>query len=202
MIPRNQEIWCGQTEGKILVLDYKDLAKNGQNVESNDIVNMHRNCQFLESAMVGDRQYVWSYNYPGLQHSFAKQSFLLIFHIILLTFTSINSNETMNCIDASQLHIFFNEYLGTTVSCWNVETKEVEAELNCADVVPITESGSLNAYFTNNLEGKIVINLYIYWIVLLDLILNILNLQVNIRTRVKTIGQIDNVISACVNNFF
>lgn len=99
-------------------------------------------------------------------------------------------------------YIFFNVYLGTTVSCWNVETKEVEAELNCADVVPITESGSLNAYFTNNLEGKIVINLYIYWIVLLDLILNILNLQVNIRTRVKTIGQIDNVISARVNNFF
>uniref|UniRef100_K1R5J3 non-specific serine/threonine protein kinase n=1 Tax=Magallana gigas TaxID=29159 RepID=K1R5J3_MAGGI len=103
----NQEIWCGQTEGKILVQDYKDLTKSEQIVETNDIVNMHRNCQFLESAMVGDRQYVWSYNYPG-----------------------------------------------TTVSCWNVKTKEVEAELNCADVVPITESGSLHAYFTNNLEAR------------------------------------------------
>lgn len=64
--PRNQEIWCGQTEGKILVQDYNDLTKSEQIVETNDIVNMHRNCQFLESAMVGDRQYVWSYNYPGL----------------------------------------------------------------------------------------------------------------------------------------
>lgn len=78
------------------------------------------------------------------------------------------------------------------MSCWNVKTKEVEAELNCADVVPITESGSLHAYFTNNLEGKIVIHFYMYWINLWNLILKI---------RVKTIGQIDDVISACVNNF-
>lgn len=60
------------------------------------------------------------------------------------------------------------------MSCWNVKTKEVEAELNCADVVPITESGSLHAYFTNNLEGKIVIHFYMYWINLWNLILKIL----------------------------
>lgn len=60
------------------------------------------------------------------------------------------------------------------MSCWNVKTKEVETELNCADVVPITESGSLHAYFTNNLEGKIVIHFYMYWINLWNLILKIL----------------------------
>ena len=47
---------------------------------------------------------------------------------------------------------FWCVFVGTTVIRWNVETRKVEAEMNCADVVPINESGVLNAYSTHN-EG-------------------------------------------------
>lgn len=47
---------------------------------------------------------------------------------------------------------FWCVFVGTTVIRWNVETRKMEAEMNCADVVPINESGALNAYSTHN-EG-------------------------------------------------
>lgn len=60
------------------------------------------------------------------------------------------------------------------MSCWNVKIKEVEIELNCVDVVFIIESGFFYVYFINNLEGKIVIYFYMYWINFWNLILKIL----------------------------
>lgn len=60
------------------------------------------------------------------------------------------------------------------MSCWNVKIKEVEVELNCVDVVFIIESGFFYVYFINNLEGKIVIYFYMYWINFWNLILKIL----------------------------
>lgn len=60
------------------------------------------------------------------------------------------------------------------MSCWNVKIKEVEVELNCVDVVFIIESGFFYIYFINNLEGKIVIYFYMYWINFWNLILKIL----------------------------
>ncbi|XP_061197490.1 leucine-rich repeat serine/threonine-protein kinase 1-like [Saccostrea echinata] len=110
LVPRDErrlEFWCGQTEGRILVLDYYDMKKDGEILEHFKIININRNCHFLESAAVEEKQFVWTYNYPG-----------------------------------------------TTVYRWDVETRKVEAELNCADVVPITESGLFHAYYTNNHEAR------------------------------------------------